>query len=192
MGGEGQARSTRVTLQLRVPAERLDQALREIKRLGRGDEVEKISSEDVTDEYIDVQARVDNQRHLEEQLALLLKQATSIESALKVHQELTTVRTEIDRLEGRRRFLEKESAMAKLSLTLEPHRQVLAVAEQTGFGATFRHAAADAVELTVGLIDFAIRALGFLVPLAVIFGLPTAALVLALRRRRRRMLAAVA
>ena len=187
---EGARAEARVNLSLRVPAERLDEVLREIKKLGRGAETEKIGSEDVTDEYIDVEARVKNQRHLEEQLVGILAQANNVDSALKVHQELTNVRTEIDRLEGRKRFLDTETSLAKISVTLSPLRPIVA-ATSTGFGVDVRRAASDSVEIAAGLVTFAIRAAGVLLPLSVMFGLPTFGFVLWLRRRQRRVVAAL-
>ena len=185
---EGARSQARVTLSLRVPADRMDQALREIKRLGGGAETEKIGSEDVTDEYIDIDARVTNQRHLEQQLVSILAQANNVDSALKVHQELTSVRTEIDRLEGRKRFLDTETSLAKISLSLSPLRPVV-VATATGFGVSVRRAAADAVDVATGVVTIAIRATGVLLPLTVMFGLPLFGLTIWLRRRQRRMVA---
>jgi hypothetical protein len=187
---EGQRAEARVSLSLRVPAERMDEALRGIKALGQGAETEKIGSEDVTDEYIDVDARITNQRRLETQLAGILAQATNVDGALKVHQELTTVRTEIDRLEGRKRFLETESALAKISLTIAPLRPVVS-ATPTGFGVDVRRAATDSVDIATSIVTIAIRVAGVMLPLAVMFGLPVLALVLWLRRRQRRLLTAV-
>jgi hypothetical protein len=186
VGGEGEKKWTTVSLSLRVPAQRLDEALRELKRLGAGAETEKIGSEDVTDEYIDVGARVANQRHLEQQLVTILAQAGKVDDALKVHQELTAVRTEIDRLEGRQRFLESESAMAKLLLSLAPLRPVV------GFSAAeiavnVRKAATDSVAVAGGVIIFAIRAAGVLLPLSVLFALPALGALWLLRRRQRRL-----
>jgi Domain of unknown function (DUF4349) len=188
---EGARAEARVSLSLRVPAERLDETLREIKKLGAGAETEKIGSEDVTDEYIDVDARIKNQRHLEEQLVSILAQANNVDSALKVHQELTNVRTEIDRLEGRKRFLDTETSLAKISVTLSPLRPIVA-ATSTGFGVDVRRALSDSVDIAAGVVTFAIRAAGVLLPLTVLFGLPTLGLVLWLRRRQRRGVAALA
>jgi hypothetical protein len=185
---EGERKTARVSLSLRVPAERLDEALREIKRLGAGAETERIGSEDVTDEFIDVSARVANQRHLEQQLVTILAQANTVEGSLKVHQELTNVRTEIDRLEGRKRFLETESALAKISLTLSPLRPVVSVSG-TDFGVSVRRAATDSVSVAAGIVTFGIRAAGILLPLALLFGLPLAGVLLWLKRRQRRLLA---
>jgi len=183
---EGQRTEARVALSLRLPSERLDEALRELKRLGRGAETEKIGSEDVTDEYIDVDARITNQRHLEQQLVTLLAQATTVDSALKVHQELTNVRTEIDRLQGRKRFLETESAFAKISLSLSPLRPVVS-ASSSEFGVSLRRAAADSVSVTASIITFVIRAAGVLAPFAVMLGLPALGLGVWLRRRKRQL-----
>lgn len=183
---EGERSQARVTLSLRVPAARMDEALREIKRLGGGAETEKIGSEDVTDEYIDVDARITNQRHLEQQLVSILAQANNVDSALKVHHELTDVRTEIDRLEGRKRFLETESSLAKISLSLTPLRPIVA-ATPSGFGVDVRRAVTDAVSLAAGIVTLGIRAAGVLVPVLLMLGLPAVLLVLWLRRRHRKL-----
>ncbi|HYP91191.1 MAG TPA: DUF4349 domain-containing protein [Polyangiaceae bacterium] len=188
---EGQRSQATVKLSLRVPAERLDEALRDIKRLGGGAETEKISSEDVTDEYIDVEARISNQRHLEQQLVTILAQVTTVDNALKVHQELTAVRTEIDRLEGRKRFLDTESALAKISLSIAPLSPVVN-ASSTEFGVAVRRAASDSVAVAAGVVTFSIRAVGVLAPLGLLFGLPTAGVWFGLRRRTRKLASAAA
>jgi hypothetical protein len=186
VAGEGEKKWTTVSLSLRVPAERLDETLRELKRLGAGAETEKIGSEDVTDEYIDVGARVSNQRRLEQQLVTILAQANKVEEALKVHQELSAVRTEIDRLEGRKRFLESESAMAKVSLSLAPLRPVVGFSSAE-IAVNVRKAATDSVSVAGGIVTFAIRATGVLLPLAVLFGLPLLGAFWLLRRRQRKL-----
>lgn len=188
---EGERARARVALELRVPQERLGEALRELKRLGSGAETERIGAEDVTDEYVDVDARITNQRHLEQQLVLLLAQANSVESALKVHQELTNVRTDIDRLEGRKRLLTTQSALAKISLSLAPLRPIVATSSSE-FGVSLRRAAADSLSVACGVVTFAIRAAGVLLPLGLMLGLPGLGLHLWLHRRRRKLTAAAA
>lgn len=187
---EGARATSRVQLSLRVPSERLEQALRDIKRLGSGAESEKIGSEDVTDEYIDVEARITNQRRLEQQLAGILTQANKVDDALKVHQELTSVRTEIDRLEGRKRFLETESSLAKIALTIGPIPPVVAT-NSNEFAVSVRRAATDSVAVASAIVTFSIRAVGVLLPLLVMFGLPLLGLALWMRRRQRRLAAAL-
>jgi hypothetical protein len=191
VAGEGEKKWTTVTLSLRVPAQRLDEALREIKRLGAGAETEKIGSEDVTDEYIDVGARVANQRHLEQQLVTILAQVSKVDEALKVHQELTSVRTEIDKLEGRKRLLESESAVAKISVSLAPLRPVVGFSTAE-LGVNVRKAATDSVSVAGGIVTFAIRAAGVLLPLFVLFGLPLLSALWLVKRRQRKLAAITA
>jgi hypothetical protein len=187
---EGQRKSGEVELSLRVPSHRLEEALRELKRFGKGAESEHIGSEDVTDEYIDLGARITNQRRLEESLAKILAQATDVDGAMKVHRELTSVRTEIDRLEGRKQFLETESSLAKIALSLKPLQPTVGVSAAE-IGVSARRATSDAVAVAAGIVTFGLRAAGVLVPLSLLFGLPGLGLTLWIRRRQRRVLAAV-
>lgn len=184
---------SRANLALRVPVAHMEEALREIKKLSVGLANEKIGSDDVTDEYIDLAAHITNQQALEKQLSTILAQASSVDGALKVHHELAGVRTEIDRLQGRQRFLESESALAKISVSLTPKAkppQVIAVAAVT-FGQTLREAVTDSVdvakELTSGIVIFGVRAAGILLPLAVLLGLPVLAIVWLARKRYKRL-----
>lgn len=186
---EGARQAGQVELSLRVPSHRLEEALREIKRFGKGAASEQIGSEDVTDEYIDLGARITNQRRLEEQLAKILTQATDVDGTMKVHRELTSVRTEIDRLEGRKQFLETESSLAKIALSLRPFQPTVGVSAAE-ISVSARRATSDAVSMAAGIVTFGIRAAGIIVPLSLLFGLPGLGLSLLIRRRQRRLLAA--
>jgi len=183
----------RASLSLRVPVQRLDEALRELKRLSVGRQNEKLGSEDVTDEYIDVGARITNQIALEKQLTALLAQAGNVDQAIRVHHELTSVRTEIDRLQGRQRFLETETAMAKVALTLLPQPKVLAVAPVT-FGGRLKAALSESVDtaqtIVVEGVLFVVHAAGVMLPLFLLLGTPALLLAWWLRRRQRRLLSA--
>ena len=183
----------RANLSLRVPVAHMEEALREIKKLSVGLANEKIGSDDVTDEYIDLGAHITNQQALEKQLTSILAQANSVDGALKVHHELAEVRTEVDRLQGRQRFLESESALTKISVALTPKEkppQVIAVAPVT-FGDNVRLAISESVgvakALTSGIIIFGIQAAGILLPLGVLFGLPALGAAWLLRRRYKRL-----
>jgi hypothetical protein len=185
----------RANLSLRIPVNRLEEALRELKQLSVGLPNEKLGSEDVTDEYIDLGAHVTNQMALEKQLTTLLAQATSVEQAIKVHHEIAVVRTEIDRLQGRLRFLESESALAKVTVTLLPKPtppQIVAVTPVTflsRLGDAMSESIATAREISTGAVLFCVYALGVLAPLGVLLGLPLWGLVHWLRRRQRRLAA---
>ncbi len=97
----------KLTATLRVPAAQLDSALAELKTLGRVAS-ESQSGQDVTAQYIDLEARLSNSRNTEQRLIELLRQRTGkLSDVLEVETELSRVREEIERMEGERRMLAK-------------------------------------------------------------------------------------
>ncbi len=99
----GESRAS-VKSTLRVPAEDFEVMLSEIRELGAV-EREEIRGEDVTEQIVDLEARLRSQRKLEQRMLGLLDQSQDIEAILKVEQELSRVRTEIERMEGKRQSL---------------------------------------------------------------------------------------
>jgi hypothetical protein len=179
-----EGRPSDVTLVLKVPAERFSAVLAEIRRLGTGKRAERIDSEDVTDEYVDLEARLRVQTRLEEQLLELLKTATTVEAALNVHKELANVRTEVERIQGRKQLLEREVSLSTIKLTL-----AAPPTERVSFGKignSVSEASSDAVVVAGGIVVGAIRMTGILVPVAVLVGLPVLLGALYVRRRLRR------
>ncbi len=76
----------------------------------------------MTEEYIDLEARIRTQQALEAQFLEIMKGAKEVSDALQVQRELANVRTEIERVEGRRRFLESQTSLSTIKVTLEPAR----------------------------------------------------------------------
>lgn len=180
-----------VTLTLRVPAAHFTPALESLRRLGKGAGTERVTTEDVSEEFIDLDARIHNQRELEAQFLEILKRAARVEDALNVQRELATVRTEIERMEGRRRFLEHETALSTLSVALTPSRPLVS-ASFSDFSSSVSHAASDTVNLGAEIVTATIRVLGVLLPVALLLGLPLAWTIRTLRRRSQRRLMAAA
>ena len=167
----GSAVDMRVTLVVRVPQAELTATISELKRMGRGTGSERITSDDVTDEYVDLVARTTSQKQLEQQYLEILKRAATVKDAMDVQKELADVRTEIERLQGRQQLLDKESAYSTLTVHLITAVPQIAVSG-SDFGSTARHAWADSVAMSVDLIEGGIRMVGFLIPLALFVGLP--------------------
>ena len=102
-GGRHQMREA--TLQLRIPANRFDEAQRGLDSIGTVEWM-NVSAQDVGEEYVDLGARVANSRRLEARLVELLARRTGkLEDVLAVERELARVREEIERTEGRLRYL---------------------------------------------------------------------------------------
>jgi hypothetical protein len=167
----GSAVNVRVTLVVRVPQAELTRTIAELKHLGRGTGSERITSDDVTDEYVDLVARTASQKHLEEQYLEILKRAVTVKDAMEVQKELADVRTEIERMQGRQQLLDKESAFSTLTVHLTTAVPQIAISA-SDFGSTARRAWSDSVSFSTDLINGGIRLLGFLIPLTFLVGLP--------------------
>lgn len=114
--GEYAVRSA--TLELKIPSARFDEALSGMAPIGKVEQSNS-TAEDVGEEFVDLTARVSNSRRLEERLITLLATRTGkLEDVLAVERELARVREEIERVEGRMRFLKSRVSMSTLSVTV--------------------------------------------------------------------------
>jgi Domain of unknown function (DUF4349) len=151
--------STVVNIVIRVPMRQFEAAKAEIRGVGGRILHEKSSGQDITEEYIDLEARIRTKRALETQFLEIMKQARKISDALEVQTQLANVRTEIERLEGRRRFLENQSALSTIKITLHTPTPVVAAATR-GFLYDLKAAFGDGVEvgtdIVLGIIRFVI------------------------------------
>ncbi|MCS6830598.1 MAG: DUF4349 domain-containing protein [Armatimonadota bacterium] len=106
------------TITFRVPANHFEDALNAVKGLGKALSVQ-VNSEDVTEEYVDVDAQLRNLKRTEERLLGHLSRTGKLSDTLAVERELSRVRQEIERLEGRLRFLSHRVEYCTLSVTLQ-------------------------------------------------------------------------
>lgn len=119
--GEGGKQQT-ATLTVQVPSERFDQFLNQVRTspLIVKVEREQLQSQDVTEEYLDLEARLRNLQATEQRYLALLDRASTIEEILRVEQELSRVRYEIEQVTGRKQYLERHIAYAQATITLVP------------------------------------------------------------------------
>ncbi len=106
------------SISIRVPATGLDSVVETLRDLATDVESETNSSQDVTDEYYDLQSRLKNQRATEEALIKLLEKAEHVQYALEVQRELTNVQENIERMLGRIKLLEETSAYSLITVRL--------------------------------------------------------------------------
>ena len=110
----GSYRSTSWTL--RIPEAQFAATLDAIAQLGTATRT-KTDSDDVTAEYIDVQARIDNLKKQQEALARLLAATKSDETVMKIHESMAKIGSELDSALGRRKYLDQAVALATLKVT---------------------------------------------------------------------------
>jgi hypothetical protein len=161
--GRDQIRSA--MLEMKIPAARWTQALEGIKPIGKVEALNEFS-EDVGEEYVDVTARVQNAKRLEARLIELLANRTGrLSDVLAVERELARVRQEIERYEGRLRFLRTRAAMSTLQVTVHEAFPVVSARGESGvLGDAFKQAWRN----FVGFIAAIIALTGLLIPLAVL------------------------
>lgn len=158
-----------VNLVVRVPATQFNQVMEQIRAVGIHVTQEKVTGQDVTEEFIDLEARIKNQKALEAQFIEIMKRAGKVADALEVQKELANVRTEIEKLEGRRRFLENQASLSTINVTLQPPTQIVNAA---GFWFSIKSAFTDGFDVAVAIILFLIRAIIALLPILVLIVLP--------------------
>jgi len=122
----GGQNATSGTLTIRVPAARFEQARMEIRKLGLRVENEKIEAADVTQQYVDQDARLRNLRAEEGQYLTILKQAATVKDMLAVSEKLSEVRGQIEQQQAEFNALSQqiESVAITISLRTEAEAQV--------------------------------------------------------------------
>jgi hypothetical protein len=114
----------RARLTLRVPSDKLSPALAQLRALAKRVENETVSSEDVSEEFVDLEARTRNLEATEEELRQLLvvarQNSRKASDVLEVHTQLTQIRGQIEQVKGRMRYLSQVAAMSSIAMDLTP------------------------------------------------------------------------
>lgn len=115
----------RGSVTVRVPAERLNDALEQIKAESGQDPVnETVTSQDVTGDYTDLESRLRNLEAAEEQLTAIMESAVRTEDVLDVYNQLVQVREQIEVIKGQMNYFEQSAAMSAISVELIPNEAV--------------------------------------------------------------------
>jgi hypothetical protein len=167
---DGAKQDVEVTLVVRVPAQQFKSAVEQILGLGSRIIQNKATGEDVTEEFIDLEARVKTQKALEEQFLEIMKRAGKIDDALEVQRQIAEVRTEIEKLEGRKRFLENRASLSTITVALQPPATI--VVNTSGVGRSIREAVSESVSVAVDIVLFMIRFAIVMIPVLLLILLP--------------------
>lgn len=171
--GEGDSRSARLTM--RVPAAKFEETLARLRKLDAEFVGSTVDTKDVTEQFVDLKARLASKQREETQYQALLSQARTVEDTLKVTQALARVRTEIEQLQGQLSALTGRIDYSRISV------DITNVADITT--ASSWQPARTAAEALVALVSL-LKGLGDLVIWAVIVGwLPALLIFLFVRAR---------
>ena len=158
---------------IRVPSEKLDEALAKIKEGAIDVPTENRSGQDVTSQYVDLQAQLTAKQAAEKKLLEIMDQATRAEDVLAVYLQVQTVQTEIEQLKGQIKYLEESAAMSAISVQLiaEESTQPIVVGPWKPEGAA-KEAIQDLIFFFQNFVDFLIRFVLLTLPALILIALP--------------------
>jgi hypothetical protein len=160
-----------VTATIRVPEAQFETVVESLRAVGERVLREKVTGQDVTEEFVDLQARIRTKKAVEGQYLEIMKQAKSVEDVLAVQEKLGAIRSEIEQLEGRLRFLESQTSMSTIKITLSPPAPVVS-ASGIGFFDEIRRALGNTVDVFLAIITGLVWFASFFIPFVILVGIP--------------------
>jgi len=151
---------------MRIPTDRFDEAVGRVERMGERVSA-SLSTQDVTEEYVDLEGRLDYWRSQEQFYLRLLDEATSVEDLILVQTRMQDVLLNIEQIEGRLRYLDSRTNFATLTVGMTEIPDVLVEPEPETTG-TIAKAFDQAGEVLLATVAFLIVATAVVVPLVIV------------------------
>jgi hypothetical protein len=114
----GQGNEKTIYITLKIPVEKFNDLYNDIKNIDGEVIYASYSTEDVTQEYTDLESRLRNLQETEKQLVEILKTAETVEDTLAVYEQLTSIRSQIEVLEGQIKYLDNQVDYSYITVTL--------------------------------------------------------------------------
>ncbi len=161
------------TIVIRVPSERLDEALTRIKEDVVEVDYENRSGQDVTNIYVDLQSQLKAKQAAEKKLLEILDQAARAEDVLAIYLQVQSIQTEIEQLKGQIKYYEESAALSSISVRLiaEEGTQPIEVGPWKPEGAA-KDAVEDLIRFVQNFTEFLIRFVVFTLPALVLIAIP--------------------
>lgn len=119
---EQESRAKSGDVEIRIPSPQFDTTMSLIKSIADRAENESVRGNDITEEFYDLTARLSSKQKVEQRFLEILKSARSTKDILEVEKSLADVREEIEKLQGRKRFLADQVDLSTISLKIREHR----------------------------------------------------------------------
>lgn len=157
-------------VQVKVPSQNFFSALDQIKRLAEKVRAENTSAQDVTEEYTDVETQLRTLRTQYDAYLEMLKSARTTDDILKIRARLDDLQAQINRLEGRKTFLDRNAAMSTISISLTMAEAAPPVVEGNwDFVAVVTQALRAFVQFTQGIVTVLVWLVVFGWPFVLLF-----------------------
>lgn len=158
---------------IRVPSERLDEALDKIKAGAVDVDYENRSGQDVTNIYVDLQSQLKAKQAAEAQLLKILEKAETADDVLAIYLQLESIQTQIEQLKGQIKYYEESAALSSISVRLiaEAGTQPIQIGPWTPAGAA-KDAVEDLIRFAQNFAEFLIYFVISVVPSLILIAIP--------------------
>ena len=182
----GEGKEPRISMAIRVPVDQFDFVMDAIAEMA----VEVINSDenaqDVTEEYVDLEGRIDALETARDRLMEIMSGAEFTEDLLMAEEQLTMREAELESLYGRLNYLSESARLSRIYIDLQPYELYEPIDTSWKPAQTFRNAVEDLIDGMQGFADFMIRFGIVVLPWVVFFGLIIWGVVALVRGRRRK------
>ncbi len=176
---------------MRVPAAQFDAARAALRGLSVRVDNESVSTDDVTDQYYDLDARLKTLKATEQQLLDLLSETRErggkVEDIMSIYRELVSVQSEIESLQGQLNRLEKIVALSTLTVNIQPDSLATPLSSAWRPLETLKNSFGALISVLRGLVDLFIYLIVVVLPVLLILAIPVVVLVLLIRWLVRRL-----
>ncbi len=154
------------TVIIRVPADNFDNLLSDATQGVKRFESKEINVKDVTEEFLDIEARLKTKKELEQRFIDLLKEAKNVAEILEIEKQIGQLRSDIESIEGRLKYLQDRVSLSTLTMTFYE-----TIPHETEFGQKFKNGLRNGWESLIWLFVGLTNIWPFiLIGLAVVFG----------------------
>jgi hypothetical protein len=163
------------TITIGVPVQQFERVLNRLRGLAIQVLDENASGEDVTDQYVDLQSQLTNLEATRERIKSFLDDATNVDEALRINQQLSEIERQIEEIKGRINYLQDRSAFSTITVNIEPQLPEVVIPTPTPMptpepepwkpGETFDNAKKSVTRAYQNIIDILIWFFVVLVPI---------------------------
>jgi len=174
-----------ISMSIRIPAARFDATMDRLADLAVIVNNRDESAQDVTEEYVDLEARLESMETARQRLLGIMEEAQNTEDLLRAEQQLTQREAEIESLKGRMQYLEQSARLSSVWIELRPYLLSQPVSDEWRPAETARRATTALMDGLRGFGDFAIFFAIAILPWLVVLGVVIFVIVLLIRWRAR-------
>jgi hypothetical protein len=173
---------------IRVPSEKMEEALNQIKKDTVEVQTETRSGQDVTAEYVDLKSRLKNLEEAESQLSEILKNTINTEEVISIFNQLVAYREKIEVIKGQIKYYDEAAALSAISVSIvaEATVQPLVIGKWEPKGVALE-AVQDLVDFLKGFVNFIIRFVIYTLPVWIMIGVPLYLIFIGARALLRKM-----